>query len=138
MMHNENKLDEMCTIMEGLHKYVPSKPITNRIRLESGETLEHHDAALHQILLVGDQLTVARARGAQAIRASHDTNQDRLKGLIPAAADWHTRVILLQVCILHVYTLCDCYTTYRCSHALIQFIHCTDYLASATQPPVIQ
>ena len=93
-MCNENKLDEMCTIMEGLHKYVPSKPFTTRIHLESGETLEHHDAAL----FVGHQLTFARAQGAQASRASHDTNHDRLKGLIPAAADWHTRIILLQVC----------------------------------------
>ena len=100
MMCNENKLDEMCTIMQGLHKYVPSRPITNRIHLDSGETLEHHDAALHQILFVGDQLTVARAQGAQAIRASHDTNHDRLKGLIPAVVDWHTRVILLPVCVL--------------------------------------
>ena len=98
MMKNENKLDEMCTIMEELHVYVPSAPTTSRIHLESGETLEHRDAKLHPILFVGDQVTVARARGAQAIRASHDSNADRLMGLIPAVADWHTRVILLEVC----------------------------------------
>lgn len=96
-MNNENKLDEMCIIMEKLHMYVPSTPTTTMIRLESGETLEHCDASLHQILFVGDQLTVARARGAQAIRASHDTNEDRLMGLFPTVADWHTRVILLEV-----------------------------------------
>lgn len=36
MMYSEDKLDDLCTIMEGLRKYVPSKPTTNRIRLESG------------------------------------------------------------------------------------------------------
>lgn len=81
--------------------YVPSAPTTNRIHLESGETLEHPDARLHQLLFVGDQLTVARARGAKALRASHDTNKDRLMGLLPAVADWHTRVILYcrYVCV---------------------------------------
>lgn len=95
LMYNENKLDEVCKIMEVLHKYVPSTPTVTAVSLPCGETLEHRDANQHRILLGGDQLTAARARGAQAVRCSHDTREDRLAGLIPTTEDWHTRVILL-------------------------------------------
>ena len=98
-MYNENKLDEVCKIMEELHKYVPSTPTVTTVAL-CGETLEHRDTNQHKILLGGDQLTAARARGAQALRCNHGTCEDRLVGLIPTVEDWHTRVILLQVYIV--------------------------------------
>ena len=97
-MHNENRLDEMCKIMEGLQKYVPSKPIVSSIRFDS-ETVTQHDVVHKKLLLFGDQLTSARVRGAQAIRCSHETNDDKLLGVIPATSDGHARVVLLKVCI---------------------------------------
>ena len=44
------------------------------------------------ILLGGDQLTAARARGSKSLRASHDSAKDRLDGLVPVVEDWHARV----------------------------------------------
>ena len=49
------------------------------------------------VLLGGDQLTVARARGSQQIRVNLETASDRLCGFIPVAEDWHTSVVLLTV-----------------------------------------
>ena len=76
--------------------YVPSTPTVTTVAL-CGGTLEPRDTNQHKILLGGDQLTAARARGAQALGCNHGTREDRLVGLIPTVEDWHTRVILLQV-----------------------------------------
>ena len=55
----------------------------------------------HQILLGGDQLTVARARGSVAVRADHIAHvcsrRDRLEGLLPVVEDWHAKQCLLKV-----------------------------------------
>jgi len=48
-----------------------------------------------QILLFGDQLTVARARGAARLRDDDTTALHRLEGCYPAVADWHARMCLL-------------------------------------------
>ena len=47
--------------------------------------------------LGGDQLSVARAQGAQAMRASHDSFLERLEGIIPVVEDWHSRMTLKRV-----------------------------------------
>ena len=57
---NENKLDEMCQIMDELNKYVPINPITMTIPLPSGESMEHTDTIQHELLFGGDQLTASR------------------------------------------------------------------------------
>ena len=40
----------------------------------------------------GDQLTVARVRGIQALWQAQDRPVDRLEGLIPVVEDWHARM----------------------------------------------
>ena len=97
IMLNENKVDEMCKILDELHKYVPAQNICTEIALPDGRMLPHDDYKLLQILLGGDQLTVARIRGAVAIRSNHETAKDRLEGIVPVVEDWHARQVLMQV-----------------------------------------
>ena len=86
--------------MSEFHKYVPTHSQEGQLALPNGSTIEFDDTKFFQILFGGDQLTVARARGAQALRATHDTAKERLEGLCPVLEDWHARMILLKV-LLH-------------------------------------
>ena len=75
-MKNENKLDEMAIIMECLQKDVPY----------AEDVQNHNDELLivthfHQILVGGDQLTVAHARGAQRMQQSDESGVMRLEGM---------------------------------------------------------
>ena len=88
ILQNENKVDGMCAIMDELHKYVP------KILKHQGSTEEDR---LYQVLAGGDQVTVVRARSAIGIRRTHDTNTEKLKGIVPVVEDWHARLTLLQV-----------------------------------------
>ena len=97
MLQNENKLDEMSKIMDVLHKYVPTKASEGQLHLPNGATLPYDNTTFFEILLGGDQLTVARAAGVQDLRKGHETALERLEGLTPVVEDWHTRVILLEV-----------------------------------------
>ena len=59
----------------------------------------------HNFLFGGDQLTVARIRGAQILRDTQDKPVDRFEGIIPVIEDWHTRTTLLkskcfQTCVI--------------------------------------
>ena len=59
--------------------------------------LEFDNTQFSKILLGGDQLTAARARGTQAIRRTESTPANRLQGLIPVIEDWHVRMSLMKV-----------------------------------------
>lgn len=48
-------------------------------------------------LVGGDQLTVARIRGAQKIRGNSEKSEDRFDGLLPVAEDWHTKMCFMEV-----------------------------------------
>ena len=62
---SENKTSEMVEIMSHLHQYVPGKMYTqNHFIPSTQETVETSEANLWAVLLGGDQLTAARARGA--------------------------------------------------------------------------
>ena len=50
-------------------------------------------ASVHPILIGGDQLTAARARGALRAKANEDKPSLRLEGFIPVAEDWHAKVM---------------------------------------------
>lgn len=88
----------MAQIMEALQKYTPSLSILELSKVNGKEVLLDKSRHL-PILLGGDQLTAARARGAMSIRASHDTALDRLEGLIPVLEDWHARLTLAKVSV---------------------------------------
>ncbi len=95
---NENLGDDMVDIMLHLHQYVPLTQTTKQLFVPSiGEEVDICQASLHPILLGGDQLTAARARGAKKTRVNSVTCGTRLDGLIPCAEDWHTKMNLLDV-----------------------------------------
>jgi L1 cell adhesion molecule like protein len=94
---NENKIDHMCLILDQLHKYVPLKEVTSSAVLPNGELQQIMEENLYEILGGGDQLTVVRARAAIGVRRTHNTNREKLKGIIPVIEDWHGKMTLLQV-----------------------------------------
>lgn len=96
LLFNENKIHEMCQILDKLHDYVPSINSSKTvIRDERAIIIDDYKCA--KILMGGDQLTVARIRGAVSIRANEEARKDRLEGIIPVVEDWHTRQVLMQV-----------------------------------------
>ena len=97
LLHNENKLDEMCEIIEELQKYVPSRPCQVKHPLPNGEFCTVDEQAVHQILSGGDQLTSCCCRGAQSLCCNHESTLERLEGLIPVTEDWHARLTLVKV-----------------------------------------
>lgn len=103
-MKNENKTDEMVHIIGNLHQYVPTKTKTQTIHVPAtGDTEIIKLQSLHHLLLGGDQLTVERVKGAQAIRRNSYTATERLEGFVPVTEDWHAKVCFLQVRMSIVY-----------------------------------
>ena len=80
MLQNENKLDEMTIIMERFMKLVPTLPKMETLSLPDGKCIEYDDAKFAKVIL-GDQLTVARVRGTQALRKTETKAVDRLEGI---------------------------------------------------------
>lgn len=97
MQHNENKIDEMCSAMDELHVYVPTKKVVMEKSSISGQVVNKEDYKFCRTLIGGDQLTIARARGSSAARVDHSTARDRLNGLMPIVEDWHAKQCLLKV-----------------------------------------
>ena len=96
-MHNENKLDEMGKILSHYMSLVPTMRAEQQVTLPNAATITNDNTQLFPILFGGDQLTVARARGTQALRDTHDNPIDRLQGVVPVVEDWHARMALLKV-----------------------------------------
>ena len=94
---NELYLADMCAVLENFNCYVPTEIHTKSVEI-NGKQYFYDDSKLIQLLLFGDQLTVARARGALQLRDPQITAQDTLKGYVPTIADWHTRICFLEVC----------------------------------------
>ena len=71
-MKNENKLDEMVDIIQKVQQYAPMHSETKYLELhETGET-EHLEVHFSHKVLLGDQLTVKRARSAKEQRCQED------------------------------------------------------------------
>lgn len=95
---NENKGDEMVDIMDTIHTYVPMIETSQQVVVPSlNESVEVHKARSFPIILHGDYLTACRGRGAKKVKINADSPSHRLEGLVPAAADWHTKLKLLGV-----------------------------------------
>ena len=80
-MKSEQRGEEMVDILQHIHQYVP--------RSASGE--------YYPIFFDGDQLTRERASGAQDTKLQSDKEAQKLRGVFPVAADWHTLVVFYQV-----------------------------------------
>jgi len=78
-LKNEAYLVDMAEIMDGFTQYVPSEKISKNINIDGKEYI-YDDSKLMQILFFGDQLTVARARGASTLREPQKMCLDCLEG----------------------------------------------------------
>ena len=101
-MKNENKTDEMVDIMTHLHQYVPTLSSSHDRIISTGETVKEERAAIHSILIGGDQLTVARTRGAIKAKVNSQTPSKRLSGIIPVVEDWHAKANFFGVSVYTV------------------------------------
>ena len=98
-MWNENKTDEMVSILTQLHQYVPKRSEESAVYVEStGDTEVVLVESLFPLLVGGDQLTSERIRGAQSVRKNSTTPTGRLQGIVPVSEDWHAKACFLQVC----------------------------------------
>lgn len=106
-LKNENKLEEMVSIMETLQQDVPHIWKTTSLQVPGSDRHETlHQDTFCRTLFGGDQLTTTRGIGAQRIRANSEDGVDRLQGLVPVVEDWHAKVVLLGVSL----RLCMCST----------------------------
>ena len=105
LLHNENKLDEMSHILHHYMQLVPTVEADGFLVLANGSKIPFDDTRFDTKLLGGDQLTVARVRSTQALCDTLDSAVQRFDGIVPVVDDWHTRVILLQVCYDYSYKL---------------------------------
>lgn len=99
--YNETAYEDMIQILTHAQKYVPSKTVKRNLVLPSKNTISYEEEHYAVTLIGGDQLTVARARGAQRIRSNSTKSEDRLDGLLPVTEDWHAKMCLLQVSICY-------------------------------------
>ena len=88
---NENKYDEMCSILLSLQRYCPVVKTTQHVAGEDTDVLQYYP-----ILFDGDQVTASRARGAIRLRENHSTDE-QINGFQPVIADWHARMNLVGV-----------------------------------------
>ena len=88
------KVSEMVSLLEDHHQYVPSSSVM--VKEVVGVEVMRLDS-FHNIIYNGDQLTVERMRGAQAIRSNSENGIDQLRGFVPVVADWHAKVSFLGV-----------------------------------------
>jgi len=97
LLFNENKTDEMCSIMKGLQKYVSKTTYQLTYHLTDGNDFVVNEDCVHRILFGGNQLTVYRSRGSQSARCSDNVSDDRLDALLLVTEDWHARMTLMRV-----------------------------------------
>jgi len=101
ILKDENKLKEMCDILDELNVYVPMQQDSELVDID-GRSVFVDRTLMSQRLLFGDQVTVARIRGALVLRSTHFTAADSLQGFVPVVADWHARLCLVTVCNLFI------------------------------------
>lgn len=68
---------------------VPTREAKQNVVLANGNIIDIDNTQFFPILFGGDQVTVARVRGTQALRDTHDNPVDRLQGIILVVEDWH-------------------------------------------------
>lgn len=100
-MQNENILEEMMSILNKLHVYVPCNERTTTDEVTQKEV---RTDLLHKLLFGGDQLTRKRAQAAKDASQNHITPAGRLEGFIPIFEDWHAKKIFLEVCYLSLFS----------------------------------
>ena len=87
----------MVEIITEMHTYVPTISQHVQLDVEGESPVTVKCDHFQNVLLGGDQLTLARARGAQCVRENSTDGSGRLEGLVLVCEDWHARVTLLSV-----------------------------------------
>lgn len=88
----------MIKILQHVQQYVPTVQREENIFIPSlDQYVLKSSTVQHQVLFGGDQLTVARVRGAQLAMCNSNDSVKRLQGLVPVIQDWHTEVVLAEV-----------------------------------------
>ena len=99
--YSEIKYEDMIKCLEDIQVYVPSKEVEREVTIPNKtgpDTIMKIRDQQHMMTLVGgDQVTVARIRGAQRIHGNSETSQQRLDGILPLAEDWHAKMCFLEV-----------------------------------------
>ena len=75
-------------------------PFHNSIALPYGSTCTYDNTQFHNLVVGGDQLTAARARGAITLQLLHSNPVHHLDGITPILEDWHARMTLVKVVIV--------------------------------------
>ena len=88
----------MIKIMSHVHQFVPVIECEKQVEINSEMTISQYCSKVHSVLFGGDQMTAARIRGAQEAKSNSITPSKRFDGLISVTEDWHTKVILMEVC----------------------------------------
>ena len=101
LLQNENVLEDMVDILDGLQMYIPATTSIQTIHVctEDGSTRAvdadvHHFSHIH---FGGDQLTVARIWGSQRVLFNSENGRERLEGFIPVIEHWHTKMCFMEV-----------------------------------------
>ena len=82
--------------MDDYMKLVPTMAVVGHYMLRNNNVLEFDATQFFKIIFGGDQLTVARMRGTQALRSTEETAMLRLDGILPVVEDC-ARMTLLKV-----------------------------------------
>ena len=90
----------MIDILKHVQRYVPVKDVQRELSVPGEEKIVVNDQQYLTIPVGGDQLSVARARGAQLIRSNSECSKEKLEGMLPVAEDWHAKLCLLEVIII--------------------------------------
>lgn len=102
--YSEINYEDMIKCLEAIQVYVPATDVEREVTIPNKtgpDTVMKITDQQHKMTLVGgDQLTVARMRGAQKIRGNSETSQQRLDGILPVAEDWHAKMCFLEVNII--------------------------------------
>ena len=87
----------MIKILTHIHRYVPAVEHETEVEISNAAPLSVSSVVTHLILFGGEQLTVARVRGAQDAKCNSVSANKRFDGLVPVLEDWHTKVVILEV-----------------------------------------
>ena len=95
-LKNEIYLTEMCDVLDNFTTYVPMQESSKTLEM-NGKSYTYDDTKLIQLLIFGDQLTVARIRGAEQLRDCQVEAKDTLQEFVAVIADCHSRICLVEV-----------------------------------------
>ena len=87
----------MCAVLDSFTTYVPMQESSKTLKM-NGKSYTYDDTKLIQLLIFGDQLTVARIRGIEQLRDCQVEAKDTLQGFVAVIADWHSQICLVELC----------------------------------------